>query len=307
MIKMLEYSLAARALTFGYSNARVKAMKQSLIGQKEVAAMIEAKNIAEIFAILERTAYRPDLVSGALAEGTIADQIELACTTNFSRTLATILKISPKKAREEIKEMFEKYEINNIKLIITSKHMNEPKEKIAQLIMDTGILKKATHNRMLDAKTVKECVSELGGTKYGSLLQSKLADYTREKQITPLIVALDNYYYSAIPSIAKNPYGDTRIISSMLKSEADAKNISTILRAKNDNIEPKKIMAMTSGLGNLRKEEIFEAARQKSTEDAAKIFEKKFRLTNQIEAFKKTGSLIPIELALEKAVAAKGL
>src|SRR3989338_1949288 len=108
----IERSLAVRALTFGYANARVKAMKQSLLSSRETQALAEAKDNEELFVLLERTSYKHDLVSGALREKTIPDQIELACSHNFSGTLEKIIQITPKKHREKIRKLFEKYEIN---------------------------------------------------------------------------------------------------------------------------------------------------------------------------------------------------
>ena len=101
-------TLAARALTFGYSNSRVKSMKQGLLGGRELPAIAEAKSIDEVYGLLERTQYRQDLVSSSLKEKTLADQIELACTKNFSRSLAKISEIAPKLAKPKIKGLFEK-------------------------------------------------------------------------------------------------------------------------------------------------------------------------------------------------------
>jgi len=75
---MLENSIIVRAMTLGYVNARVKAMKQTLLSQKETDPMAEAKNVEEIYAMLERTSYRQDLVASVLKEKTTADRIELA-------------------------------------------------------------------------------------------------------------------------------------------------------------------------------------------------------------------------------------
>ena len=59
-----------KALEFGYANARVKAMKQSLLSEKELNALAEAKSIGELYSLLEKTQYREDLVASALKERT---------------------------------------------------------------------------------------------------------------------------------------------------------------------------------------------------------------------------------------------
>ena len=98
-----------------------------------------------------------------------------------------------------------------------------------------------------------------------------------------------------------------RIILEMLKAQIDAKNISAILRAKNAGIEEAKISALVLGRGSLSREKVEKAVKAKNAEEAAKVFEKEFGLSKAIESFTKTGSLIPIEVELEKGVARKGL
>ncbi|HZX20067.1 MAG TPA: V-type ATPase subunit, partial [archaeon] len=159
-----------KALEFGYANARVKAMKQSLLSEKELNALAEAKSIGELYSLLEKTQYREDLVASALKERTIEDQIEFATTKNFSRTLKKIVKITPEKARQSIMEMFGKYDINNIKTILVNKHLGEAKEKIEPFIMEPISISKGKMNKIMDAKNVREAINNLAGTEYGTVL-----------------------------------------------------------------------------------------------------------------------------------------
>lgn len=306
-MKALESSIVARAITLGYANARVKAMKQGLLSQKETQALAEAAGMEELYSLLERTQYRQDLVSSALREKTLADQMELACTRNFSRTLAKILKFSPKKIREKITGMFEKYEVNNIKTVLISKHLGEPKERVNHLLVETGILSRAATAKMLDAKGLKEAVAALSGTIYGTVLEKSMKKYDKEKDIAILLACLDDYYYRKLPHIAKNPYGDEKIILGMLKAQVDAKNISNVLRGKKEGHKEEKIAETIIPGGNIGKDRLMQAAASKSAEDAAKVFEKDFRLGKAIEAFRNSGSLIPIEVEVEKSIAKRGL
>ncbi len=307
MMSAIENSVNVRAITMGYANARVKAMKQSLLTQKETDALAEAGNLDEAYALIEKTQYRQDLVASALMEKSLADQIEMATAKNFSRTLKKIIGFTPKKVRAKIMEMFEKYEVNNIKLILLSKHLGEPKEKIAIFMIETGILPRNSTNRALDAKSVKEAVSAMSGTVYGTVLEKAMRKYEKEKDIAVLASALDEYYYRKLPRIAKNPYGDERLILNMLKAQVDAKNVSTVLRAKKEALKDDKIAEFLIPEGSIPKEKLLQAASAKSVEDAAKHFEKNFGLGKAIEEYRKTGSLIPIEIEAEKAVARKGL
>ena len=296
-----------RAFEFGYANSRVKAMKQALLGEKEINAMTEANGVDEVYSLLEKTQYREDLVASALEDRTIADQIEFATTKNFSRTLHKIVKMVPKKFENQIQELFEKYDINSLKMILVSKHLGEAKEKIEPLIMKSTSISKGKMSKILDAKNVKEVVSILGGTIYGKVLGKQLKEYEKDNEISSLLFALDEYYYSKLPAIAKNDSGDERIILKMLKAQVDIKNISNICRGKKDNIAPDKLHEMLIKSGNIPTEILGKACSAKNVDESLKIFEKNYALTKAIDEYKKTGSLIPLELELERNLAKKGL
>ncbi|MEK6958030.1 MAG: V-type ATPase subunit [archaeon] len=307
MISILKSSLAYRAMRFGYANARVKAMKDSLLSRMELNALVEAKSVQEIYGLLERTRYREDLVSSALKEKTLADQIELACAKNLSRTIQKIVKVAPEELKPKVIGLFEKYDINNIKTILASKHISQPKDEIENFIFAAGSISRNTLNRMLNANSVKEAVLGLGGTPYASVLEGKLRDYEQKKELSPLFEVLDDYYYKKLPFVLGGSYGDERIILAMVKSQVDAKNISTILRAKKQGMDGQSIMKMVIEEGSISKEKMRGAAEAKSVEEAARVFEKSFSLGSAIEQYKKTYSLIPIEMELEKRLAKKGL
>jgi len=192
MISFLSNSVALRSLKYGYSNARTKAMKSTLLTVKELESMIEAKNVSEILSSLQRTSYKADLVEEAF-EGSGADLIELSLGKNFARTLTKLIKISPKSDAPRIVSLFERYDVLNLKTILLGKHLNEPKEKIKLFLVESPRFNEGTLNRMLDLKDVKDVVSFLGGTPYSQILDKKLKQYQNSGEISVLVNALDNY------------------------------------------------------------------------------------------------------------------
>lgn len=307
MMAAINNSIVARAIKFGYANARVKAMKNSLLTQKEMDALVETKSVDEVFTILEKTNYRPDLVAAALRERTIADQIELALSRNFSQVLKKIIRVSPKEARQLILAVFEKYEVNNIKIILLAKHLGQSKEQFTPYITDVGVLSKGKINKAIDAKSVKDVVLELGGSDYGAVLSRALREYERDREPSVMLSELDEYYYQKLSLVRGNAYGSEGTITKLVRAQADAKNVSTILRAKKEKIPEEKALKAIVGHGFIPKEKLRQAASAKSVEEAAKLLERNFSLGKAIEEYKKTGSLIMLETAMESSVAKKGL
>lgn len=301
---MIGNSIAIRPLKFGYANARVKAMKQSLLQKRELDAIAETSSLPEIYALLERTPYRQDIVDASLKESPLPDQIELACTRNFSRALKKVLKVIPEDARPVIMGLFERYEIENIKLIISGKQSGLDKERISAMVVETGFLPRGVLARMIAAHSVKEAISALEGTPYHAAISAATKkEFTLEKALA----AIDSHYYGKISAIAEKFLGEETLILGMMKAQVDAKNISVVLRAKKENLPEKQIIGMILATGNITKEKIKSAISAKTVEEAAKILDAGFGLSNAIEQYRKGGSLISIEIAVEKGMARKGL
>ncbi len=204
-------------------------------------------------------------------------------------------------------ELFEKYDVENIKTILIAKHMNEDKEKTENLVTDTGLLSRELLQSVLNSKSVKEAVFLLSGTKYGKALWSGFLKYEKSGDVSDITKALDEYYSNSIPQIAENPVGDERIIASMLVAEIDAKNISNVLRGLKAGLEPKKILGLVISGGSITKEKFVQAINSKSVEEAMSVFSNKIGSQKVVEEYKKSGSLIPLELELEKKLVRKGL
>jgi V/A-type H+-transporting ATPase subunit C len=302
-----ESSIAFRALSFGYANSRVKAMKTSLLSDKDLKAMASAKTVEDVYALLEKTPYRDDLVAVALSEKSLPDKIEIACTRNFSRTLGKVYKISPKEAKPKISAWFERYDANNIKIILLGKHLGQKPEEIKQFMIEGGSLSKGLIEKAVAAKSLKDAIIEFGGTEYGRVLERAYLEYEKGKQIGVIINAVDNHFFKRIPETAKKSFTDSRLLLNLIKVQIDSKNISNLLRLKKEDASEDMIMKNLSSGGKIGKSKLKQAASAKSVEEAAKFFEKEFQIGRALEEYKKTGSIIPFETAVEKSIGRKAL
>lgn len=305
-MQAFESSIVFRSLAFGYANARVKAMRQNLFTGRELGAMADAKSMEEIYSILEKTQYKQD-IPGAAPGRSVSDIIELALTKNFSRTLAKINKVSPDFVKKRVAGFFERYDANNAKIIILGKHLGQAPEEIRQYIVEGGAISKGAIERAINAKSLKEAAYEFAGTDYGSPISKGYVEYEKTRQISAILQEIDSTYFSRLPELAKQSFGDARILLKILKTQIDAKNISNILRSKRDLLGEEKTLKLIIDGGNIAKDRLGRAAGAKSVEEAAKVFENNFDFRKAIEDYRKTGSIIPFELAMEKAISAKSL
>ncbi|MBI2597622.1 MAG: V-type ATPase subunit [Candidatus Diapherotrites archaeon] len=305
IIGFFENSLAVRSVKYGYSNARTKALRGTLLSKKEIDSLAEAKNIQEIIGALQRTAYSEDLISEAVAFSR-ADLVEIAASRNFSRTLKKLIKISPKGTAEKIKKIFERYDVQNIKNLLLGIHLNEPKEKIRLLLVQSPLFSYSQLNALAEQKSVKELVEKLKGTEYFSPLDRALLKYSKSGDILDMTVQLENQYYKKFAAKSGVVFGIGKTIQSILRAEIDAKNIMAILRAKNAGFPSEKALAFLVEGGKISKEEIKEMSDAKSVQDAV-LAQKVFDLKKPLEDYKNDPSLSHFENSIETKIVKAGL
>ena len=298
-------SLAVRSIKYGYSNARTKAMYATLLSKKEMDSLIDAKNISEIVALLSRTYYAQDLVEEAAAFSK-ADLVEISLGKNFSRALKRLVGFSPKSDAGTIMEIFERYDLLNIKNLLLGIHLKEPKEKIRLMLLESPRFNSNLLKRLSELGTVRGLVESLKGTDYYRVLDRGLLDYEKTRDIQKLAAALENFYYQKFSHSKKAAFAVAKSVKRILQSEIDAKNIMVVLRSKKESISLDRTIGLLIGGGQIRVELLKKMAEAKTVEDALAM-QGRFDLSGEIAQFKKDNSLSPLENALDEEIAKEGL
>jgi V/A-type H+-transporting ATPase subunit C len=122
-----------------------------------------------------------------------------------------------------------------------------------------------------------------------------------------MMQALETHYYRQLPQLIKGFYKDDKLILDLFKSEIDAKNIANIFRAKQAGLTEEETRQMVFESGNLSPASLEELIKAKDVEAGVNALRKEYDLLPALEAFKKDGSLIHFEVALEKGIAGQGL
>lgn len=306
MIARIKSTLAVRASTYGYANARAKAMKATLIPKKDLESMADARNVQDVLGLLERTAYKEDIVSGAL-DYSGADLIELTLGKHLARINRKLYHISPKEAKKTLDGLFERYDNLNLKAILLGKHLQKEKDDIEPFLVESGRFSKAELSRLLDKNSVEEVVKALAGTGYGNLLDDYLEEYKKEGRVAGMMQALDRHYFEQLPKLIKGKYRDDKLILALLNAEVDMKNITNIFRAKKEGLEEKEIKKMLIAQGSLPEQKLDALIKAKDIEEAVRLLKDVYELKAPLEKFKQDNSIAHFEIALEKSIAGEGL
>ncbi len=299
-------TLASRALVYGYSNARIKAMQAELLSKKDFDSLIDLNSLKEIISFLDRTGYKKDLVDTVL-DSSGANQVELALGKNLARTLKKLVKVSPKNAEKTLKGLFERFDVLNLKTILLAKHLNEPKEKIEPFLIDLGNLSPGLIQRLLEKKTVVETINALNATVYGKTLNSLLKQYNDSGEVTIFLTALDKHFYNNLPSLVQGFFGDEKKVFELLKLETDINNSMNVLRALKAGVSREKIKSLILDGGNVSREKFELVFKAKDFESSLKVIEKILGEKGLADVYSKEKRLSLIESKLEKSLAEKSL
>ena len=303
--RWLSQSTAARAFRYGYSNARTKAMRSTLLGPAEYAALIEAKGTMEVIAILERTAYGEPLREQALISNR-ADLVEIAASRHFSKVLKKLLRISPKGDREKIHRVYERYDLLNLKNLLYAKHLGEAPEKTRLHLVESPNFNFAKLDAMVRATGVNEVVEATKGTDFFPVLNAVLEKYQQTKEIAVMVDAAESQYYRHTTRHFSDDFALEKSVQQMLAAEIDAKNIMTVLRGISEKYPASKIRPILLEGGTMARAQLEGLLQAESVEDALKKYRSK-NLTTAADAYQTDKTLSHFENALEKSGAETGL
>jgi len=309
-MELPKIKIESRALKYGYSNARVRAMKGLLIREQDLDEMIKVKTVAAMIELLHRTPYKQDIESVSGYFG--SDLVEIAAARNFSRTVSKILSFAPSDGQIAMRAFLTKWDLLNLKTIVHAKMVGRKPEKIKPYLFTVGSLSESEIDRLLKAEG-DELFAELKKTTLGkemlSLSSSAFSKHMRDvlnnalKNMNAFLQVesiLDAYTYlfmdSGLASVGGQEINNIRLL---LKSEIDAKNIMIVERLKARGFQRNEIEKYLIKGGTLKKnifEKLFDSKEKTTT---LSLIRSKFRGIEVNDDY----NLAQLEIAFEKELA----
>ncbi|MCX6773162.1 MAG: V-type ATPase subunit [Candidatus Micrarchaeota archaeon] len=326
MLGAIAAKLAFRPLTYGYSNARVRAMRPHLLSRRQAEDMLKVKTNAAVAEYLSRTGYRDDF-TGMGAKVTDEERVEIAVSKNFARTAQKLLRITPKASQSALFAFLGRYDILNIKTILLAKKLGKHKQETEHLLIPAGSLSMQELEEMISAKSADELYDAIHRSAFGGKFLASdsikhipkaelkaLLQKPEEGKLDMLLSALDSYYYEVAASAVSGGEKDLSIILDLIRSEADAKNVITAMRLKKSGADKHTIIkSMVTG-GNFTEQQIGKMASAKGVPEIATLASSFFiSATGKGEfaaaeaQFKKDGSLSHFEVVFEHSLARRSL
>jgi len=285
---------------YAYSNARIQVMTSRIIPEEKLKEMIEASSLAEVVAALETTEYSPYLRE-MMEER--SEAIEKALNRHTADAYREVAMMVPLNLKKILVVLLRKWDVYNIKLILRGVYAQRSPDDIRADLVSVGELDPSKVNELAEARSLEEVVSNLDGTPYSHLIES-LQLFDQTKNLTVLEARLDNLLYEdAWADVTSQPLDENLLaLKNYMATNIDVVNLKFVFRAKKDRLAAGSIEGYLVKGGGLQ-ESLFKALLEVDSVDnvvAALEGTKYYQpVLNAVPEYESTGSILPIELALD--------
>lgn len=218
--------------TYAFTNAKIRAMLSYLLDTSTFTGLLDSKNVYEVIDILKKTRY------GDIFAVVRPDSLDLLSLERklLLRDISTYRKVrdslSGKKEREFVAILMQRYEIEDLKVILRLWHSKEP-VKVEDYILAEMIRFDIDYKKIASAETIEEVIVLLDKTDYKEPLLAARDKFKSTKSLFYLEASLDmDYYNRLIACIGAFSATDKRAASKILAVEVDSENIQWLIKLR---------------------------------------------------------------------------
>ncbi|MCW6160068.1 MAG: V-type ATPase subunit [Candidatus Micrarchaeales archaeon] len=297
------------ATTYGYANARVKAMQSRLLLKGTIRDLINTRDASGMLSLLMSTEYKEDIEAFGGMKVKRA-QIDFALSKNLAKNVVKLVELTPSGQKPLIRDIVGRWDISNIKLAIEAKARGMRFEDVSSSIIDAGVYGAKAVREFMSSQGVEELLERmLINSPYRAMLSNALQVYRKTGSIVETEMAIDRSYYAAMGQVIKELSILSPESARVLRMDMDMKNILLLIRAKHYGADfqgiAQNIVAYGSiGIGEL--EAVYNGSKDlDSLVRAIKVFD----LAKALEVYKSTGSkqLLTFEIAMRNQIFNKGV
>ncbi len=218
--------------TYAFTNAKVRAMLSYLIDPSVFAELLNSKDIYELIEELKKTRYQKIFADVS------SDPIDLFSLERklLSSDIAIYGKVrdslSGKKEKEFVSILMQRYEIEDLKVILRLWHSKEP-VLTEDYILGQKIKYDIDYKRIASAETIEEVILLLDKTDYKEPLLLARDKFRSTKSLFYLEASLDVDYYNRLAAcIGTFSATDKKVASKILAVEIDSENIQWLIKIR---------------------------------------------------------------------------
>jgi V/A-type H+-transporting ATPase subunit C len=313
---------AQQSMPYIYSGAKVSSWEAKLLHESRMLEFADAPKVSSILAGLDETGYRTYLANIPRDEDVDVVAVEQALNGHMRDSYRELLEVVPEKDKPIVAKLLKKIDLYNLKTVVAAIHNKVPKGKRFEEMLPSPTMSQERLEMLASAENFDTLQEFLKDTEYFDVFSTSLEKY-KEGGLPIVLFSLDKAYYSSLWADVQDKNGrlsirkkfrsmkeilakraQRPILKKIVGYEIDAINIKTILRLKRDGATPEEIMyPMILPSYELSEKTLIWMAEAKSVQEAVSgISHTTYGpiLAKALPEFEATGSLLPLEKALDE-------
>ena len=245
--------------TYTGAYGRIKAYETEFLPEETFRRLMELKTVDDISSMLYGTFYKQDMeLFSAIYKG--VDLVNISLNHRLIRRNRIALFAAPTPARDIIRSYLAKWDVENIKSIISSKYMGYQIRETENFLvsfrdipigMFGGAMTHDDFKALISLGTIEETVNYLSAFGYGQYILQMMDRYRKTGDVGVLLSALDNYNYMKLGDSLKFYNGDEGPIRRFISEEIDLRNIMVILKGIDLGVEFDVLKEALMPMGNI--------------------------------------------------------
>ncbi len=302
------------ASSYSASFGRLQALSLNFLSKDFIQNLLRARDIVEIAKQLATTWYGPEIERAASVYKP-PELVEVALNRHLVGVNRIAVEVAPFSGRPAIRAYLMKWDIQNIELILSAKSLGKTITETEHLLVSSrnipagvsgGNIPHDEIKILLSQPNIEAVVNHLVRYGYGTILMQHLGEYQKTTDLGPMVVALQRYYYSTLLEALKFFQGDETIIRELIRAEIDKNNILNLLKAKETNLAREVAVEHLIEGGNIPVKQLNELYVAESVENLIEtideIIPKAYLIEELTRVYKKTRSLIDVEVTIDKVI-----
>jgi V/A-type H+/Na+-transporting ATPase subunit C len=291
-----------RAMKYGYSNTRAKAMESKLIDSTTMKSIADAKSIDAILAILFQTDYNSSIVKfgGLEISPTLLD---FAISDNMAEKLNKLASITPREDQRVIRKIIARWDLGNVKLALEALDRKQSYESISKYIVSSSEFGSIMLQEVLKSESIEEALSMLMRNRhYKELLGRALSKYMKTKNLMDALATIDAEHYRELGELALEFSASREKSAELLRMDIDMRNMITLLRAKRKRLKFESISSNIIKNGNVGAGAL--AGMYNNSDDVVELASKvkAFDLRGAVEIYKGSNQLLTFEVSMRNQI-----
>jgi V/A-type H+-transporting ATPase subunit C len=278
---------ARRTFPYVYCNAMISAWEGRMLDSKRLVELSEMDTQGILSALSGTDFEGLELGEAMEMEGKMRER----CVAKYREICLNL----PAKGRRFFELLLERFELYNLKSLLTSLHTGLPPR-----FLPSPLSSKERLQLLSQVKTLENLLDFLKGTHYGEILLQSLEGY-KKKGLPFLLRRLDQHYYQKLWGEAQK---QRRSVRELVGVEIDLVNIKLLVRLKREGVPPEEIRELLIKPSYLIPAHLLD--QMAAAEDLPALLqmlsdtpygEAVSRISQQVQA---TGSLYPLEKEIEE-------